>query len=105
LLTLAADCCGVLMGWVATALSEPITLRLFIHSGFARVTFDDFLAPTFKTCVFGLIIGLVSCFEGMRAQGGTAGVQRAAASAVVFSSIFIILADVLLVRLILVLFP
>lgn len=55
--------------------------------------------------MFGLIIGLVSSFEGMRAQGGTEGVERAAASSVVLSSIFIILADVLLVRLILVFFP
>jgi phospholipid/cholesterol/gamma-HCH transport system permease protein len=92
------------MGWLANTLSEPISLRLFIHSGFNSVTFSDFLAPTFKTAVFGLIIGIVSSFEGMRAHGGTAGVQRAVTSAVVISSIFVILADVLLVRLILVLF-
>ena len=105
LLTLAADFCGILMGWLANTLSEPVSLRLFIQNGFTNVTFSDFLAPTFKTAVFGLIIGLVSCFEGMRTQGGTAGVERAAASSVVFSSIFIILADVLLVQLILVFFP
>jgi phospholipid/cholesterol/gamma-HCH transport system permease protein len=105
LLTLAADFCGVLMGWLANTLVEPISLRRFVQAGFASVTFNDFLAPTFKTAVFGLIIGLVSSFEGMRAQGGTEGVERAAASSVVLSSIFIILADVLLVRLILVFFP
>jgi ABC-type transporter Mla maintaining outer membrane lipid asymmetry permease subunit MlaE len=38
-------------------------------------------------------------------KGGTAGVGRAATSAVVLSSPFIILADVILVRLILVFFP
>jgi phospholipid/cholesterol/gamma-HCH transport system permease protein len=105
LLTLAADFCGVLMGWLANTLVEPISLRRFVQAGFTSVTFNDFLAPTFKTAVFGLIIGLVSSFEGMRAQGGTEGVERAAASSVVLSSIFIILADVLLVRLILVFFP
>jgi phospholipid/cholesterol/gamma-HCH transport system permease protein len=105
LLTLAADFCGILMGWLANTLSEPISLRLFIETGFRRVTFNDFLPPTLKTAVFGLIIGLVASFEGMRAQGGTEGVERAAASSVVLSSIFIILADVLLVRLILVFFP
>jgi phospholipid/cholesterol/gamma-HCH transport system permease protein len=105
LLTLAADFCGILTGWLATTLSEPISLRLFIERGFASVTFNDFLPPTLKTSVFGLIIGLVGCFEGMRAQGGAEGVERAAASAVVLSSICIILADVVLVRLILVFFP
>jgi phospholipid/cholesterol/gamma-HCH transport system permease protein len=104
LLTLVADACGILMGWLANTLSEPIPLRLFIHAGFSSVSFSDFLAPTFKTCVFGLIIGLVACYEGMRAHGGTAGVQRAVTNSVVIASIFVILADVLLVRLILVCF-
>ncbi|MBE3144507.1 MAG: ABC transporter permease, partial [Planctomycetes bacterium] len=58
-----------------------------------------------KTAVFGLIIGLIACFQGMRATGGTEGVGRAATSSVVLSSLFIILADVLLVRVILVFFP
>ena len=66
---------------------------------------SDFLPPTFKTVVFGLIIGVVSCFQGMRTQGGTAGVGRSATSSVVLSSIFIILADVILVRFIQVFFP
>lgn len=105
LLTLAADFCGILMGWLANTLVEPISLQHFIQAGFRSVSFNDFLPPTLKTAVFGLIIGLVSSFEGMRAQGGTEGVERAAANSVVLSSIFIILADVLLVRLILVFFP
>jgi phospholipid/cholesterol/gamma-HCH transport system permease protein len=105
LLTVAADFCGILMGWLTNTLVEPISLRHFIQPGFTSVTFNDFLPPTFKTAVFGLIIGLVSCFEGMRAQGGTEGVERAAASSVVLSSILIIVADVLLVRLILVFLP
>jgi phospholipid/cholesterol/gamma-HCH transport system permease protein len=105
LLTLAADFCGIFLGWIATTLTDPISLRLFIEHGFKEATFNDFLPPTFKTAVFGLIIGVVACYQGMRAQGGTEGVERAATSAVVIASLFIILADVLLVRLIQVLFP
>lgn len=105
LLTLAADFCGILFGWITTTLTEPISLRLFINNGFKEVAFSDFLPPTFKTAVFGLIIGMVACFQGMHARGGTEGVERAATSSVVLSSLFIILADVLLVRLIQVLFP
>jgi phospholipid/cholesterol/gamma-HCH transport system permease protein len=105
LLTLTADASGILMGWISTTLSQPITLRLFLHSGFQNAAMSDFLPPTFKTAIFGLIIGLVACFQGMRTQGGTAGVGRSATSSVVLSSLFIILADVILVRLIQVLFP
>jgi len=104
-LTLVADFCGIFMGWVANTLVEPMSFRFFINNGFANIDFNDFLPPTFKTVVFGLIIGLVACFQGMRTRGGTEGVERAATTSVVLSSLFIILADVVLVRLILMLFP
>ena len=105
LLTLAADACGTLMGWVANTLTEPISLQYFINTGLNGVSFSDFLPPTLKTMVYGAIIGAVSCFQGMRTRGGTEGVGRSATSSVVLSSLFIILADVILVRLILVFFP
>ncbi|MHB8499904.1 MAG: MlaE family ABC transporter permease [Candidatus Acidiferrales bacterium] len=105
LLTLAADFFGVLFGWVAVALTDPISFGKFIHNGFVGTNFGDFLAPTFRTAVFGLIIGMIGCFQGMRTQGGTAGVGLSATSSVVLSSLFVILADVVLVKLILVFFP
>jgi len=104
LLTLVADFFGIVMGWVANTAAEPISLQLFVHDGFQDVTFNDFLPPTLKTIVFGLLIGMISCFQGIRATGGTEGVERAATNSVVLASLFIILADVLLVRLILVFF-
>jgi phospholipid/cholesterol/gamma-HCH transport system permease protein len=105
LLTLAADFCGVLMGWIATTLAHPVTLRYFLNHGLQNVAFDDFIPPVLKTSVFGFIIGVVACFQGMHTKGGTAGVGRSATSSVVLSSLFVILADVILVRFILVFFP
>src|SRR5262249_52006301 len=105
LLTLAADFSGIFMGWVANMLAEPVPLRAFLDNGFKDVNFHDFFPPTLKTAVFGFIIGSVACFQGMRTRGGTEGVGRASTSSVVISSLFVILADVLLVRLILVFFP
>lgn len=77
LLTLAADFFGILLGWIASTLAEPVSLRLFLERGFKEVAFNDFLPPTFKTAVFGLIIGMVACFQGMSTKGGTEGVGRA----------------------------
>jgi phospholipid/cholesterol/gamma-HCH transport system permease protein len=105
LLTLGADACGLLTGWVTQASVEPLSLHQFITSGFKGAGFSDFLPPTFKTSIFGLLIGLIACFQGMRTQGGAAGVGRAATSSVVLSSLFVILADVVLVKLILIFFP
>ena len=85
----------------SNTLAGPISLRLYLDAGFRNLLFSDYIPPTLKTMVFGLIIGVVSCFQGMRTRGGTEGVGRAATSSVVLSSLFIVLADVVLVRLIL----
>lgn len=105
LLTVVADFFGTLMGWLSTTLADPVSLRYFMENGFDAVRFRDFFPSTLKTSVFGLIIGVVACFQGMRTRGGTEGVGRSATSSVVLASLFVILADVLLVRLALVLFP
>ncbi|MBI1764313.1 MAG: ABC transporter permease [Acidobacteria bacterium] len=105
LLTIVADFCGIITGWLANTLVEPMSLRLFLNEGFETLDFNDLLPPTAKALVFGLIIGVVGCYQGMHAKGGTAGVGRASTSAVVISSLFVILADVVLVRLIMTFFP
>jgi phospholipid/cholesterol/gamma-HCH transport system permease protein len=105
LLTLAADFCGIITGWIANTLAKPIAFHKFIHVGLAGTGFSDFLAPTFRTLIFGLIIGVIASFQGMRSQGGTEGVGRSATSGVVLSSLFVMLADVILVKPILVFFP
>jgi len=104
LLTLASDLCGIFLGWISVTLDSPMSLQYFFRTGFKNVVFSDFIPPTLKTAVFGLIMGVIACFQGMRTQGGTEGVGRSATSAVVIASLFIILADVALVRLMLVFF-
>jgi phospholipid/cholesterol/gamma-HCH transport system permease protein len=49
-----------------------------------------------KTFVFGLIIALVGCRQGLRATGGAAGVGRATISAVVLSIVLIYATNLLL---------
>lgn len=105
LLTIAADFCGIMTGWIADALAEPMTLKFFLNQGLAQATLADLLPSTIKTVIFGFIIGVIGCYQGMNAKGGTAGVGRASTSAVVLASLFVILADVVLVRLIITLFP
>jgi phospholipid/cholesterol/gamma-HCH transport system permease protein len=105
LLTLAGDAAGIFMGWIGTTLAEPTSLRLFISNGLNGILFSDFLPPTLKTALFGLIIGTVSSYQGMSTRGGTEGVGRSATSSVVLSSLLIILADVLLVKLIIAIYP
>jgi phospholipid/cholesterol/gamma-HCH transport system permease protein len=105
LLTVAADASGLFTGWFAQALVAQLSFHQFISAGFSGATFNAFLPPTFKTAVYGLIIGLIACFQGMHTRGGAEGVGRAATNSVVLGSLFLILADVVLVKFILVFFP
>src|SRR6202049_3535263 len=43
LLTLAANFCGVVMGWISTTLAQPVSFRYFLENGLQHVTFNDFL--------------------------------------------------------------
>src|SRR5262249_22414519 len=102
--TIVADFCAIMTGWLTNRLAEPMSLRQYITSGFEWVMFNDLFPSTFKTMVFGALIGIVGCFQGMRTAGGTEGVGRSATSAVVIAPLFVILADVVLVKLILFVF-
>ena len=66
---------------------------------------SNFIPPTLKTAAFGFIIGTVSCFCGYTTNAGAEGVRRAATNSVVISSLLVIVADVVLVKLIIFLYP
>jgi phospholipid/cholesterol/gamma-HCH transport system permease protein len=55
--------------------------------------YKDLFTGLFKTIFFGMIISLVSCYEGFNVQGGAEGVGQATTRSVVFSFIMIIIAD------------
>jgi phospholipid/cholesterol/gamma-HCH transport system permease protein len=82
-----------------------MSFHSYVISAFSSVGWANFIAPTLKTCVFGFIIGTVSCFYGYTIKGGSDGVRRAATNSVVTSSLLIILSDVVLVKLIFFFFP
>jgi phospholipid/cholesterol/gamma-HCH transport system permease protein len=55
-----------------------------------------------KALVFGLIIALVGCWRGYRTRGGAEGVGNAPTSSVVTSSVWILISDFFLTKLLLV---
>jgi phospholipid/cholesterol/gamma-HCH transport system permease protein len=61
---------------------------------------EDVIPAALKTTVFGFLIGVAGCYHGMRAEGGTEGVGRAATAGVVTACLLVLAADVLLVGLI-----
>jgi phospholipid/cholesterol/gamma-HCH transport system permease protein len=100
ILTLFADAAGIFTGYLMTG----FTYKRFVNLGFELVQLQDLITNTFRTVLFGLIIGIVSCHQGLNVRGGTAGVGRAATRSVVYSTLFLIIADVVTVKLIYLIF-
>ena len=96
---------GMLGGYLAEATISGMSLRLYFNTAFSSVQFTDFIPATVKTIVFGFIIAVISSYLGFTTTQGTEGVGRASTRSVVFSSILIITANVVLVRLIFFIFP
>lgn len=105
LLTLFMDFSGLLGGFVSERILSQISLQLYVTRAFRGLQWSNFIAPTLKTAVFGYIIGGVSSYFGYTTNEGAEGVGRAATNSVVLSSLLIIVADVLLVKCILLIFP
>ncbi len=105
LLTLFMDAAGILGGFLSERLVSHLSWRLYMSRAFEGVAIANFLPPTFKTAVFGFLIGTVSCFFGYTTNQGSDGVRRASTNSVVVSSLLIILADVILVKCIFFFFP
>jgi phospholipid/cholesterol/gamma-HCH transport system permease protein len=98
LLTAACDVIGIFGGGVVASNIYGLDSNVFWTSVRNGISLDDVVGGIIKPIVFGLIIGSISCYRGLTTSGGTVGVGRATTSAVVTSSIVVIIADFFLSR-------
>ena len=105
LLTVLMNFAGLLGGFFAETMVTGTSFTYYFHTAFSSLTFSDYIPPTVKTMVFGFIIGSTSTYLGYNATGGAEGVGRASTQSVVFSSIFLIVFNVILVKGIFFLYP
>ena len=98
LLVLYADTLGILGSWVGVNIKGQVTLVLFCSQAFSHLEFIDLLPAVVKSFFFGAVIGLVGCYKGYTAGRGTESVGIAANSAVVLSSLLVIIVDLVAVQ-------
>jgi phospholipid/cholesterol/gamma-HCH transport system permease protein len=67
--------------------------------------FKDLFTGLSKTVVFGMLIALVSCYQGFNVEGGAEGVGKATTKSVVVSFILIIAFDCFFTALFYFIFP
>jgi len=98
LLVLYADALGILGSWAGANIKGDVTFTLFFSQAFRVVDFSDLLPAIIKTFFFGAVIGFVGCYMGYTAGRGTESVGKAANSAVVLSSLLVIIVDLIAVQ-------
>ncbi len=98
LLVLYADAVGILGSWLGANIKGDVTFTLFFSQAFSHVEFIDFIPAFIKTFLFGAVIGTVGCYKGYNAGKGTESVGIAANSAVVLSSLLVIIVDMIAVQ-------
>ena len=84
-----ADTMGLLGGYLIAVHQEHLPAALFPSSIQQNLVPWDFLGGMLKTLVFGLIVALVSCHQGLKTEGGATEVGRATTNTVVLSIVLI----------------
>jgi phospholipid/cholesterol/gamma-HCH transport system permease protein len=98
ILVLYADALGMFGSWAGANIKGDVTFVLFCSQAFSHVEFIDFMPAVIKSFFFGAVIGLVGCYKGYTAGRGTESVGIAANSAVVLSSLLVIIVDLIAVQ-------
>ncbi len=98
---------AILVGWLGGAVVSAnnnridISFQAFFMNLRDVVDIPDVANGVFKSFCFALVIGVVSCHQGLVTRGGPRGIGRSVTKAVVNSIVLIVLLDYILTRLLL----
>jgi len=104
LLVAVADFVGLVGGFVVAHFTLRLGAVQFWTRAVDALEFGDLVQGMVKPLIFAFIVATVGCFQGLRVRGGTQGVGRATTSAVVISSVMVLVSDFFLAKLLLYLF-
>lgn len=97
LLTVIADLSGMI-GAMFAARSYGVGTIIFWDSVHKYTQPLDLMRGLIKSVVFGLLVGIVSCQQGLKTEGGATGVGKATTSSVVSCIVLIFLSDFFLAQ-------
>jgi phospholipid/cholesterol/gamma-HCH transport system permease protein len=103
-LTILADFMGILGGGFVTVFLNHQNGTQYFSMAWNSLRYSDIIQGLVKPLFSGYIIASIGCFYGLKTTGGTQGVGRATIDAVVWSSVFIIVADFFVTRIMLYIF-
>ena len=103
-LTIISDAVGIAGGAIVSVWSLGLNASAYFHTSYRALHYADVVQGLTKPLFSGFIIASVGCFFGMTTKGGTQGVGKSTTQAVVVSSVFIIVVDFLVSRVMLAIF-
>jgi phospholipid/cholesterol/gamma-HCH transport system permease protein len=98
LLIIFSDMIGLYGSYIAMNIHTDIGLRRFYTEALIHINFFDVFPALIKSFFFGFFIGIIGCYKGYHAKGGTESVGRAANSAVVSASLAVFVLDMIAVQ-------
>ncbi len=96
LLTVVSVFIGIVGGYFVGVILLGVNPGTYMQKMLEVVTADDLYNGLFKSVVFGLLLAVISCYQGLQAQGGAEGVGLVTTRAVVLSAIAILIFDYIL---------
>jgi phospholipid/cholesterol/gamma-HCH transport system permease protein len=93
LLVLLADVIGVFGGYIVSVYELDFNPDVYLQQTFEYLQWDDIRCGLIKAATFGLCITVMGCYHGYYSGRGAEGVGAATTSAVVSSSILILIAN------------
>lgn len=96
LLAAVADFVGILGGALISKPTFGVSVGAFFDSAQQMLVASDVFTGFFKSVIFGCIIAIIACDQGIHTTDGAEGVGRSTTRTVVLSVIFVLLADLVL---------
>jgi phospholipid/cholesterol/gamma-HCH transport system permease protein len=96
ILTLISDVVGILGGAVIAGAQLRVDMEVYYSWVQWASNLTDVFNGLFKSFVFGVIIAILGCSQGIRATRGAEGVGQATMKAVVISFVLILITDYLI---------
>jgi len=98
-LTLYGDIIAIFGGFAYNVFLMKVNQTLYVQNTLKYFEMWDISVGLIKAVVFGLVIAVVGCWQGMTTEGGAEGVGRATTKSVVVASIVILILNFFLSKL------
>jgi phospholipid/cholesterol/gamma-HCH transport system permease protein len=98
-LSIISDLLGLTGGAFVSLILFNLDWRQYWSNAWQTLVFQDVFMGLVKPVLFGFIIATIGCYYGITARGGTQGVGRATTQAVVAASVFILVTDFFVTKL------